>query len=353
MNHPLAVSTWGDEEKQALLAVIESGRYTMGEKVSEFEKEYAAWVNTSYAVMCNSGSSANLLMVAAYTLRHGPGTVIVPAVSWATSYSPFQQYGWKLKFVDIDRDTLNYDLDSLNAAFTGNELILAVNLLGNPNDYNQFPSMNLLEDNCESMGAVYAGMRTGNFGQMASHSMFFSHHMQTMEGGIVTTDDEYFYQMLLCLRSHGWTRHLPENNLLEAKVSAYEFIYPGYNVRPIEMMGAVGLEQLKKLDGFIEKRRENAERWLEYCAKRGFWCQKEIGQSSWFAFAMVEDNIDEIKAELESKGIEYRPLVAGNFVKSPSISYYQHEIHESLPNANRIHENGIYIGNHHQELHFD
>lgn len=350
---PLAVSTWGEEEKQALLDVIESGMFTMGRKVSEFEKEYADWVNTKYSVMVNSGSSANLLMVAAYTLRHGVGTVIVPAVSWSTSYSPFQQYGWKLKFVDVDRDTLNYDLDALHQAYTGSELILAVNLLGNPNDYKQFPSMNLLEDNCESMGAVYAGMRTGNFGAMASHSMFFSHHMQTMEGGIITTDDEYYRDMLLCLRSHGWTRHLSNDNVLKAKVSAYEFIYPGYNVRPIEMMGAVGLEQLKKLEGFIGTRRNNAERWKEYCAKRGWWSQKEIGQSSWFAFAIVDDDIESIKAELTQKGIEYRPLVAGNFTRSPSIKHYDHEIHGSLPNADRVHEKGIYIGNHHQELNFD
>lgn len=346
----LAVSTWGQEEKQALLDVIESGRFTMGNKVSQFEKDYAEWVNTKYAVMCNSGSSANLLMVAAYTLRFGPGTVIVPAVSWSTSYSPFQQYGWRLKFVDIDKDTLNYDLEALKQAFTGSELILAVNLLGNPNDYMQFPSMNLLEDNCESMGAVYAGMRTGNFGLMASHSMYFSHHIQTMEGGIVTTDDEYFYQMLLCLRSHGWTRHLPEPNVFRLKPSAYDFIFPGYNVRPIEMMGAVGIEQLKKLDGFIEKRRENAGRWRESCHKRGWWMQKETGQSSWFSFAIVEDDIEEIKKEFDAKGIEYRPLVAGNFTKSASLKFYNHEIHGSLPNADRIHENGIYIGNHHLSM---
>jgi len=349
----LAVSTWDDKEKQALLDVIESGRFTMGDKVAQFEKDYAAWVNTSYAVMCNSGSSANLLMVAAYTLRFGPGTVIVPAVSWSTSYSPFQQYGWKLKFVDIDPDTLNYDIQALNEAYTGAELILAVNLLGNPNEYTQFPSMDVLEDNCESMGAEFHGMKTGNFGLMASHSTFFSHHMQTMEGGIITTDDEYFYQMLLCLRSHGWTRHLPENNLMGVKPSAYDFILPGYNVRPIEMMGAVGIEQLKKIDGFIQTRRENAERWKEHCAKRGWWVQKEIGKSSWFAFAIVEDNIEEIKKELTEKGIEYRPLVAGNFTKSASIKFYNYQVHGSLRNADQIHEKGIYIGNTNEELHFD
>ena len=354
-SHPLAVSTWGEEEKQALLDVIESGRFTMGDKVAQFEKEYAGWVNTKYAVMVNSGSSANLLMVAAYTLRNGPGTVIAPAVSWSTSYAPFQQYGWKIKFVDIDRDTLNYDIKALEDAYTGTELILAVNLLGNPSEFAHFPSMEVLEDNCESMGAVYANMRTGNFGIMASHSMFFSHHIQTMEGGIITTDDEYFYHMLLCLRSHGWTRHLPKDNVFVVQPSAYSFLFPGYNVRPIEMMGAVGLKQLEKLDGFINGRRENAESWKAICARRGWWHQKETkyGQSSWFAFAIVEDDIDEIKAELDEKGIEYRPLVAGNFVRSPSIKYYNYEVCGPLVNAERVHEKGIYIGNFHQKIDLD
>ena len=348
---PLAVSTWGEEEREAILRVLDSGMVTMGEEVKAFEEEYADWVNTKYAVMVNSGSSANLLMVAAYTLRNGPGTVIVPAVSWSTSYSPFQQYGWKLKFVDIDPETLNYHIPSLEKAYTGTELILAVNLLGNPNEFMDFPSMEILEDNCESMGARYANMRTGNFGIMSSHSMFFSHHIQTMEGGVITTDDEYFYQMLLCLRSHGWTRHLPEENVFNVKPSAYDFLFPGYNVRPIEMMGAVGRVQLEKIDGFLKGMLENAARWYEVCKKRGWWHQKEPkhGFSSWFSFAIVEDKIEEIKKEFDAKGIQYRPLVAGNFTKSPSIKYYNAEFGD-LPNADSVHTNGIYVGNYHTPI---
>lgn len=320
----------------------------MGAKVSEFEKEYAQYVGSKYCIACNSGSSANLLMVAALSIREGVGTVIVPAVSWSTSYSPFQQYGWRLKFVDIDRDTLNYDLKGLKRAYTGNELILSVNLLGNPQEYSQIQGP-ILEDNCESMGAEYQGVKTGNFGLMSSHSTFFSHHIQTMEGGLVTTDDEYFYQMLLCLRSHGWTRHLPKDNLLKAKVSAYEFIYPGYNLRPTEIMGAVGVEQVKKLPGFIRARRDNAEGFKEKARKRGWRIQKEIGKSSWFGFAVLTEEIDELKKEIDSKNIEHRPIVAGNFLRSPSIKYYDHDNPET-PNATYAHTNGLYIGNHHRPI---
>lgn len=347
---PLAVSTWGEEEREAIIKILDSGMMTMGKKVEEFERAYASYVGSKHAVMVNSGSSANLLMVAAYTLREGAGTVIVPPLAWSTSYAPFQQYGWKLKFVDIDPDTLNYSIPELVEAYTGKEIILAVNVLGNPNEFARFPSMRILEDNCESMGAWYGNFRTGSFGIMSSHSMYFSHHIQTMEGGVITTDDDYYHQMLLALRSHGWTRHLPEKNVFGVKPSAYDFVLPGYNVRPIEMMGAVGVEQLKKIKEFIIGRRKNAEGWMKVCEKRGWWHQKEpLGaKSSWFSFAIIDDNIDEIKKELNDKFIDYRPLIAGDFTKSPSIKYYNCEIPE-MPNADSAHK-GIYIGNFHKPI---
>ena len=338
----LSVSTWGPEEVAAINRVVESGNYTMGERVSEFEQMYADYVGTKYCVACNSGSSANLLMVAAWSLRYGAGVVVVPAVSWSTSFSPFQQYGWHLRFVDVDKNSFNTTCDQ---NYDDIVCSLGVNLLGNP-----VGLRSTFEDNCESMGADYCGARTGSFGVMASHSTFFSHHIQTMEGGMVTTDDEYFYQMLLCLRSHGWTRNLPKDNVIGAKVGKYEFAYPGYNVRPIEMQAAVGTEQLKKLPKFIEQRRENAEGFKEVAKRKGWRIQKETGKSSWFAFAILSDEIEEVKKELDAKGVEYRPIVAGNFVRSPSIKYYNYSIHGELKNADYIHTNGIYIGNHHKPI---
>jgi CDP-6-deoxy-D-xylo-4-hexulose-3-dehydrase len=225
--------------------VLFSGRVTMGEKVKEFEAAYADYCGTKYCVAVNSGSSANLLMVAAYTLRYGKGTVIVPAVGWSTSYSPFQQYGWKLVFVDIDKDTLNYDLSALWHACLKHEdedpVILAINLLGNPNEYLGFPrKCHILEDNCESMGAEYEGKRTGSFGLMASHSTYFSHHICTMEGGMITTDDEYLYHMLLSLRSHGWTRHLPHDNQLKAEVGSSISSFPATTSAPLRCSARSG-----------------------------------------------------------------------------------------------------------------
>jgi CDP-6-deoxy-D-xylo-4-hexulose-3-dehydrase len=157
----------------------------MGAKTSEYERAFASYIGTKYALACNSGSSANLLMVAAYTLRYGRGVVIVPAVAWSTSYSPFQQYGWRLVFWTLTGTLLITTRRPLESGrVLRRPVILAVNLLGNPNDFNAFPrKCHILEDNCESLGAEYDGKKTGSFGLMSSHSTFFSHHICTMEGG--------------------------------------------------------------------------------------------------------------------------------------------------------------------------
>jgi len=341
--HPIAVSTWGDEEVDAIQRVVFSEQLTMGKITEAYEEAYANLMGSKYCVAVNSGSSANLLMVAAMSLRQGTGTVIVPAISWATSYAPFQQYGWKLKFVDIDRETLNYDIEKLKEAFTGDELILSVNLLGNPNDYKDFPALGnqVLEDNCESMGAVYGGIPTGNFGAMGSHSTYFSHHMCTIEGGMVTTDDPFYYEMLLSLRSHGWTRHLPDDNLHQVAKGAYEFIYPGYNVRPTDLQSAIGIEQIRKLPDMLMGRRENA---------KSFPLKKHsVGNSSWFGFPIISERIEEIKKYFDENEIEYRPILS-HFTKSEAIKYFDYEIHGELTNADYVHKNGIYIGNSHKPV---
>lgn len=341
---PLSSDTWGAEERAAIQAVVDSGQFTMGPRVKEFEAAYADYCGTKYCVAVNSGSSANLLMVAAFTLRNKNRLVpkvIVPAVGWSTSYSPFQQYGWKLIFVDVDLETLNYNPALLRQACHEHDpdAILAINLLGNPNEFDAFPrSIPILEDNCEAMGAELNGKRTGSFGVMGTHSTFFSHHICTMEGGMITTDDVVYRDMLLALRSHGWTRHLDENNSLGAKVDKFHFIYPGYNVRPTEMQAAIGLEQLKKLPGFIAQRRENAERFPHKM-------QREVGKSSWFGFALFGD-----VRKLYVDKYESRPVVTGNFLRQPAIKHYHHEVYGHICNADYIHDYGIMIGNSHERI---
>ena len=224
--YPLAVPSWDEEELTTLQKVIDNGMFSMGEHVSTFEKEFAEHVKSNYAVMVSSGSAANLLMTAALTLKkENPlkrgDEIIVPAVSWSTTYFPLQQYGLHLKFVDIDPDTLNYDIQQLTSSISNKtRAIMAVNLLGNPNDYKTIKELTekhdlyLLEDNCEALGGKYDGKHLGTFGDLGSYSFFFSHHMSTMEGGMIVTENEELYHILLSIRAHGWTRNLPKNNKL-------------------------------------------------------------------------------------------------------------------------------------------
>ncbi|WP_295511746.1 DegT/DnrJ/EryC1/StrS aminotransferase family protein [Sulfitobacter sp.] len=373
---PLATSSWDQAEQDALQRVIKSDMYSMGPEVRSFEEQFAAFFGAKYAVMVNSGSSANLLMTGALfyskneDLRLKAGDeIIVPAVSWSTTYYPLAQYGLVQKFVDIDRGTLNYDLDALAEAVTDKtRAIMIVNLLGNPNDFDRIKAIIgdrkivLLEDNCESMGATFGGKQTGTFAHVGSFSSFFSHHISTMEGGLVTTDDEELYHIMLSMRSHGWTRHLPKENRVTGTKSddpfeeSFNFVLPGYNLRPLEMSGALGQEQLKKLPDLIKGRRDNAKLFVEGLSNHPlFTLQEEIGESSWFGFSLllrpdVGITRSELVTKLGSLGFECRPIVAGNFTKNPVMEHIPHVIHGTLPNAQYIDVNGLFVGNHHYPI---
>ncbi|MBR9844313.1 MAG: DegT/DnrJ/EryC1/StrS family aminotransferase [Rhodobacteraceae bacterium] len=373
---PLATSSWDQKELDALQRVIDSDRYSMGNEVAEFERQFAAHFGSEYAVMVNSGSSANLLMIAAlaYTknpaLKLSPGDeIIVPAVSWPTTYYPLNQYGLHLKFVDIDLETLNYDLAALEEAVTDKtRAIMVVNLLGNPNDFDAINriidgrNIVVIEDNCESMGATFNDKQAGTFGVMGTYSSFFSHHISTMEGGMVVTDDEELYHVMLVLRAHGWTRNLPKFNHVTGEKSddpfeeSFRFVLPGYNLRPLEMSGALGIEQLAKLPALIEGRRANGALVQDRLSDHPkFMIQKEIGASSWFGFSLVIRPDSGLKRadlvkELMATGFECRPIVGGNFAKNEVMQYFDYSIHGTLKNADYIDANGLFVGNHHYPI---
>ena len=374
--YPLATATWDQKEIDAMQSVIESGNFTMGEKVSLFEKEFSKYIGSQNAVMVNSGSSANLLMIAALFYTKNPklkikrgDEVIVPAVSWSTTYYPLYQYGLKIKFVDIDIESLNYDLTQLELAISKKtRIVLAVNLLGNPNNFDSInkiiknKDIILLEDNCESMGATFNDKKTGTFGAMGTFSSFYSHHISTMEGGIIVTDDAELHQILISLRSHGWTRELPEKNFIcddksdDYLEESFRFVLPGYNVRPLELEGALGIEQVKKLPMIITERRKNAKLFIEILNDHpDLIIQKEIGKSSWFGFSIIIRSDSSMKRldlvnKLSNLGFEFRPIVTGNFLKNEVIKYFDSEVHGELKNAEHLDKNGLFIGNHHYPI---
>ena len=368
INYPLATSTWDKKELKAIQSVIDRDAYTMGESVYKFEKDFAEFINRDFCVMVSSGSAANLIATAALFFQKNPmlkkgDEVIVPAVSWSTTYFPLQQYGLKLKFVDIDINTLNYDLDELSSAISDKtRMIMVVNILGNPNDFDVINRLIkdrdifILEDNCESMGAKYKGQQTGTFSLMSTFSTFFSHHMATMEGGFVTTNDEELYHILLALRAHGWTRGLPDKNYVSNKSDdwfeeSFRFVLPGYNVRPVEMSGAIGVEQLKKLPSFLVQRRENAKLFTDlFKDHSNFMIQKDIDESSWFGFSLIIKPSSNLKRQdvitkLQKNNIECRPIVSGNFTKNEVMKYFDYVIHNKLTNANYLDSKGFFVGN--------
>ena len=373
MRYSLAESSWGEEEINAMRRVIEADRFTMGEKVKQFETAYAKKFGVKYAVMTNSGSSANLVGLASFFFKQEnplkPGDeVIVPSISWATTYYPLQQYGLKLKFLDVELDTLNIDISKRDEALTPKtKMIIAVSILGNPcsldviRKFCDDNGLYLFEDNCESMGAELNGKFCGTFGDIGTFSTFFSHHISTMEGGIILTENEETFHLMKSLRAHGWTRDLPYDSTIYDRgkddfYEAYRFILPGYNARPLDLSGAIGIEQLKKLDSMIAIRRKNAEVFVSLFSKDDrFIIQKENGKSSWFSFTIVLNpkyaiDRSSVMEAMRTAEIEFRIITGGCFLRHDVIKYFNYETVGEIVNANIAHDRGFFVGNYPRDI---
>ena len=365
----LAADTWADEERAAINRVLDSGRYTIGPEIAAFEKAFAAYHGKRHAVMVNSGSSANLVAVASLFHKKDrplqPGDeVIVPAISWATTYHPFQQYGLKLRFVDVELDTLNIDTTQLQAALTPKtKAIVAVSILGNPaaldimRAFADAHGLTMLEDNCESLDAELNGQKTGTFGDIGTFSFFFSHHISTGEGGMLITDDAELDALARAVRAHGWIRDIPDGlDLFEegedSFAEAYRFVIPGYNLRPQEFNGAAGLEQLKKLPAMTERRRANLALFQDaFGDDERFMIQRENGKSSSFCFPMIvkpDCGLEraDVFGPLEEADIGFRMITGGNFPRHDAIQYFDYDIGGDLANADIAHDRGFFVGNH-------
>jgi len=364
MTYPLAFSTWGTEEVEAIQKVVDTDMYTMGKHVKQFEQEFAETFNSPNAVMVNSGSSANLLMLSLLKWKYKlQGDIIAPVVGWATTYFPIVQNGFTINFVDVDPNTWNIDIEKIEKSITSKTCaIMPVNLLGNSCDYDALRAicekhnLLLIEDNCESMGAKFNGQYTGTFGLAGSFSFFFSHHIQTMEGGMVLCREKEDADYLRSMRAHGWVRDLPDNSSLYKKTGNafndnFIFATPGYNLRPLEMSGAIGSVQLKKWDNIMKTRLENAKHFIGLFGNKS-WCriQKDLGESSWFTFGMVLDGElkgrrAEVIEALDKAKIQNRPLASRNFLHQPVMPNIDHMVIGSIEAAEDIHHNGFFTGN--------
>lgn len=365
-------TTSGDEIFAAVETML-STYTTMGKKVRTFENQYATYANTKYGVMSNSGSSANLLSVAALTnpvtrdhLKPGD-EVIVPALSWSTTIWPLIQHNLIPVFVDCSLKDLNLDLNKLeNAIGPKTRAIKLVHVYGNPCNMDAIMSLAkkynlfIIEDCCEAMGAKYDNQSVGSFGHVGNFSFFFSHHISTLEGGISVTNDFDLTETMRILRAHGWSREADEHHkyvtLYPDIDPRFIFINQGYNLRPTEVNAAMGQHQLPKLDGFIDKRRETAAFFLQHFAKyeEFFRFQHETpkGKHVWFGFPIIlKDNapfsVKEITTFIQSHAIETRPIIAGNMARHPAFDLYEHKISGDLSAADTVMKNGFALACHH------
>jgi CDP-6-deoxy-D-xylo-4-hexulose-3-dehydrase len=340
---------------------------TQGPLVREFERQWAAWTGHRYAIFVNSGSSANLLMYAALleSARLPNRRVIVPAVSWATTIAPAIQLGFEPIMCDADPTTLGLSLEMLDvlAAKHSPAAVITVHVLGVPNDMDALMQLKkkhgfvLMEDSCAATGSRYDGKLVGRFGELASYSFYFGHHLSTIEGGMVCTDDERLMDLMLHLRSHGWpkdiepakAKKLAKEHGVRPFNETFTFYFAGYNVRSTDLNARLGISQLKKADRVVARRAENHRAYQDkFLGAADFTCQTcpkaAISSISFCALAQSPEHRDRVKEALVANGIETRPIGGGNMSRQPFwSSRYGTTV---FPVADRLHDAGFQLPNH-------
>lgn len=363
-NIPLQRDTINNADIDRLIEWLKTyPRLTKGNVTLEFEKKWSKWLGTKYSVFVNSGSSANLLMLYALIIsgRMKNNKVVIPGLCWATDLAPILQLNLHPILCDIDLETLSIDLEELEKTFIEENpsTLLLVSILGFSPKMNEIIELCkkydviLLEDNCESLGTEYEGKKLGNFGLMTSFSTYFGHHISTIEGGIVSTNDDEMNDLLLSIRSHGWDRDLSSDKQKELRSknnisdfdAFYTFYYPGFNLRSTDLQAYIGLGQLEKLDEIIEKREKNYKRFFSEI-KNEFWSPNMVGSlTSNFCVPIIHPNKENIIKKLIEKGIECRPLVCGSMGRQPF--YVDRFGAKPLKNCDLVDNLGIYVPNNH------
>jgi CDP-6-deoxy-D-xylo-4-hexulose-3-dehydrase len=380
----VAANTLDKEEIDAAKVVLDSGMLTMGDQVDAFESAFAAWTGAKYAVMVNSGSSANLLAIDLLLRRsRGPAPlfagdeVLVPALAWPTTVWPLVQLGLVPVFVDVDPGTLAISLESAQAALSpktkGMFLIQVLGLVPDMAAYKTFCArhgLTLIEDSCESLGGHHDGTHVGNFGLAGTFSCYFSHHISTIEGGVVVTQDRELWDDLKSLRAHGWVRERSDKEVWKAQHSdldeRFMFIMPGYNVRPTEIQAAIGCVQLRRLDEMLERREwlaRQVDAWLRRSAP---WLQlvgrerllpdgskpaRRQRSHSWMTLpfrlaANAPVTLAGLKRLFAEQQVETRPIIAGNLARHPGVRRVASRSAASLEQSDAILARGVMLGCH-------
>tara|TARA_B110000483_G_C18164333_1_gene530571 strand:+ start:126 stop:1298 length:1173 start_codon:yes stop_codon:yes gene_type:complete len=362
-NYNLAHDTIGTNEYKVMERFIKSRKYlNQSIYTKNFEKKFSKFLNLKYSIFVNSGSSANLLI--AQVLLEGNylknKTVVLPAVSWSTTVSPFLQLGYKVVLCDSDKDNLGLcakNLDTICKKFNPG-LVAVVNVLGHSNNFEKIKNLKkkynfkLIEDNCESLGSEIGKKKLGTFGLASSHSFYYGHHISTIEGGMISTNDRNFYNLSLAIRSHGWARDMEKKFRLNLEKkfkvdefkSLFTFYYSGFNIRSTDFNASIGIEQMNKIYKISKLRHKNYNRYK--LNLKPFWFQKSnLRTLSSFGYATFVKNRLEVFKFLKSQKIQSRPLICGNMAQQPFLKRNIKKINH-LDNAEFVDKYGIYLPNH-------
>ena len=367
---PLINDNITDTDKECLIDFIKQPnvRFTNGAKVREFEKVWSEWLGVKHTAYVNSGASGNYIMMSIVKEFKGVGEVIVPPIGWISDIAPAVNLGFTPVFVDVDKSTFSMTFENIKAATTDKtKAIVLVHAMG-------FNAMSdellafarekdilLIEDCCESHGATHNGQKIGSFGDLSNFSFYFGHHITTIEGGVVCTNNPELHEYVRLFRSHGMTREASPQFQERYKTQypdlnpLFTFAVPGYNMRSMEMNAVLGLEQMKRLDHNIEKRVHNLSMWLEALDNSKFYTSYVQEGNSNFALPLIlqdpdKDLLCEVCGVLEAEGVEYRLGTAGggNQARQPYLAEgkYKFEISGNLEVADHIHDYSLYVGNH-------
>lgn len=367
----LTVPSYGIEETIDAIESLLTTYVTMGKKVKDFEYVFSKYIDVKNSIMTTSGSCSNLL---ALTILSNPtikdyikpdSEIITPALTFATTIYPIVNVRSVPVLVDVDMDTLGINVESIEKAITKKtKAIMPVHLLGIPCNIKSIREIAdehdlfLIEDCCDGSGAEVDGNKIGKYGDISTFSFFFTHIMSTIEGGMLSTDNDEYGELAKSIRAFGWARDLHNRDELSQKYnidSRFLFMHLGYNFKPTDIQGAFGRHQLKKLDGFVNSRRKNADYWAKeletyfdyfYIVK-----EKPNTKSAWYGYPIIlKPNIPFTRGELTNylndNGIETRPILSGNFAEQPVMKHIKHRISGELPNAKHIHRHSFFIGNH-------
>lgn len=379
---PLVAEGISNLEIDLLIQVVKSGNLTMGKRVETFEEKFAQVMHVRNAIMVNSGSSANLLALESlvrsssnslFKSGHENRYIAVPSVLWPTTIWPIIQLGFRALIIDVLPNSLEMDLNALKrakkqlgeklaGAFIIHPLGKSVELSEIIDHYSQ-DELFVIEDTCESLGARNKNGLAGTSGIAGTYSFYYSHHITTIEGGMVVTNNDELADDLRSMRAHGWTRNRRDKNRWNSDFGSHEedfiFVTSGFNFRPMEIQGALGLSQLNQLDQFIARRQVLASRVASAvqncegislidsaCAR-----YTELREThSWMSFPFLIDDIENRRKILEhfnNFGIQTRPILSGNFFQQVAAKNKKIKVYEDVLNAKKIHQHGFMIGNHH------